>query len=59
VVSHIHRPSERILDGVRVVAVGSVGKPNAPDLRASYVLLAVEAPPGGVSGAWARPVLAD
>ena len=38
-VGHTHFPTERILDGVRVVNVGSVSNPQAGDLRASYVLL--------------------
>lgn len=38
-VGHTHQPTERILDGIRVVNVGSVSNPLAPDLRASYALL--------------------
>jgi predicted phosphodiesterase len=38
-VGHTHWPTERLLDGIRVVNVGSVSNPLAPDLRASYVLL--------------------
>ena len=38
-VGHTHWPLDRSVDGVRVVNVGSVSNPWAPDLRASYVLL--------------------
>jgi len=38
-VGHTHWPLDRALDGVRVVNVGSVSNPLAPDLRASYALL--------------------
>ena len=39
VVGHTHWPIERVQDGVRVVNVGSVSNPLAPDRRASYVIL--------------------
>lgn len=39
VVGHMHIPVEHTLDGMRVVNVGSVNNPWAPDLRASYVIL--------------------
>ena len=39
VVGHTHWVMDRRVDGVRVVNVGSVGNPKAPDLRASYVML--------------------
>ena len=38
-VGHMHWPSERVVDHVRVVNVGNVSNPWAPDLRASYALL--------------------
>jgi predicted phosphodiesterase len=36
---HIHWPFDRVVQGVRVVNVGSVSNPPMMDLRASYVLL--------------------
>jgi hypothetical protein len=36
---HTHWPTERVQDSVRVVNVGSVSNPLAPDRRASYVIL--------------------
>lgn len=44
-VGHTHWPLDRVVDGRRVVNVGSVSNPWAPDLRASYVIL--EAGPAG------------
>ncbi len=44
-VGHTHWPLDRTAGGVRVVNLGSVSNPMAPDLRASYVLL--EAGPNG------------
>ena len=41
-VGHTHWPMERELDGIRVVNLGSVSNPMAPDLRASYALLAAD-----------------
>ncbi len=38
-VGHTHWPQDRSVDGVRVVNVGSISNPLAPDLRASYVVL--------------------
>ena len=38
-VGHTHWPLDRVVEGVRVVNVGSVSNPWAPDLRACYVLL--------------------
>lgn len=38
-VGHTHWPLDRTVDGRRVVNVGSVSNPWAPDLRASYVIL--------------------
>ena len=38
-VGHTHWPTERVLDGVHVVNVGSVSNPQAADLRASYAML--------------------
>jgi predicted phosphodiesterase len=38
-VGHMHWPSERIVDGIRVVNVGNVSNPWAVDLRASYAML--------------------
>lgn len=38
-VGHTHRPLDRLIDGIRVVNIGSVSNPFPPDLRASYVLL--------------------
>jgi predicted phosphodiesterase len=36
VVGHTHWPLDRIVDGVRIVNVGSVSNPFPPDLRACY-----------------------
>jgi predicted phosphodiesterase len=44
-VGHTHWPLDRTVDGVRIVNVGSVSNPWAPDLRACWVLL--EAGPHG------------
>jgi len=44
-VGHTHWPLDRTAGGVRVINLGSVSNPLAPDLRASYVLL--EAGPNG------------
>jgi putative phosphoesterase len=38
-VGHTHEPLLRDVGGVRVVNLGSVSNPTAPDLRASYVIL--------------------
>ena len=38
-VGHTHWPLDRTVDGVRLVNVGSVSNPWAPDLRACYLLL--------------------
>ena len=38
-VGHSHWPMERSVDGVRVLNVGSVSNPWAPDLRACWTLL--------------------
>ncbi len=38
-VGHSHAAMDRAVNGVRVVNLGSVSNPTAPDLRASYVLL--------------------
>jgi predicted phosphodiesterase len=38
-VGHTHIPLDKIIDGVRVVNIGSISNPNTPDLRASYVTL--------------------
>jgi predicted phosphodiesterase len=40
---HTHWPMDRQVGGVRVVNLGSVSNPWAPDLRASYVLLEADA----------------
>jgi predicted phosphodiesterase len=42
-VGHTHWPLERRVGGVRVVNLGSVSNPMAPDLRASYALLEANA----------------
>lgn len=42
-VGHTHWPVDRSASGVRVVNLGSVSNPWAPDLRASYVLLKADA----------------
>jgi predicted phosphodiesterase len=44
-VGHTHWPLDRMVDGVRVINVGSVSNPWAEDIRACYVLL--EADPVG------------
>jgi hypothetical protein len=36
---HTHQPTDRRVDGVRAVNLGSVGNPVTDDLRASYVIL--------------------
>lgn len=36
---HTHQPTDRVIDGVRAVNLGSVGNPITDDLRASYVIL--------------------
>ncbi len=41
-VGHTHWPMERAIDGIRVVNLGSVSNPMAPDLRASYALLTAD-----------------
>jgi putative phosphoesterase len=38
-VGHVHWPGDRRVDETRIVNLGSVSNPLAPDLRASYVLL--------------------
>jgi predicted phosphodiesterase len=38
-VGHTHRPLDRIVDGIRVINLGSISNPVSPDLRASYALL--------------------
>jgi diadenosine tetraphosphatase ApaH/serine/threonine PP2A family protein phosphatase len=38
-VGHTHWPLDRTVSGVRVVNAGSVSKPSALDLRASYALI--------------------
>jgi predicted phosphodiesterase len=38
-VGHTHRFLDRIIDGIRVVNLGSISNPVTPDLRASYALL--------------------
>jgi predicted phosphodiesterase len=43
VVGHTHFPVDRVVDGVRIVNLGSVSNPLAPDLRASYALLTADA----------------
>jgi predicted phosphodiesterase len=43
VVGHTHWPSDRVVDGVRVVNLGSVSNPLPPDLRASYAILSADA----------------
>jgi predicted phosphodiesterase len=42
-VGHTHWPMDRWFEALRVVNLGSVGNPLAPDLRASYVLLQADA----------------
>ena len=39
VAGHTHRPTDRMIGGVRAVNVGSVSNPVTDDLRASYVIL--------------------
>lgn len=36
---HSHQPTDRVVDGVRAVNLGSVSNPITDDLRASYVIL--------------------
>ena len=38
-VGHTHRPVDRLIDGVRVINLGSLSNPVGPDLRASYVIV--------------------
>ena len=40
---HTHKPWERVVNGVRFVNTGSVGRPKDGDWRAGYVLLDIEA----------------
>jgi predicted phosphodiesterase len=40
---HTHRPWTRVVDGIRFVNTGSVGRPKDGDWRAGYVLLDVDA----------------
>jgi predicted phosphodiesterase len=40
---HTHKPWQRVLDGIRFVNTGSVGRPKDGDWRAGYVLLDVTA----------------
>ncbi len=42
-VGHTHRPLDRVVDGIRVVNLGSVGNPLGADPRASYALLEADA----------------
>jgi len=39
VAGHSHQPTDRVVDGVRAVNLGSVSNPITDDLRASYVVL--------------------
>ncbi|HEX6749602.1 MAG TPA: metallophosphoesterase family protein [Longimicrobium sp.] len=39
---HTHKPWTRVVDGIRLVNTGSVGRPKDGDWRAGYVLLDVE-----------------
>ena len=41
---HTHKPWTRVVDGIRFVNTGSVGRPKDGDWRAGYVLLVVEGP---------------
>jgi predicted phosphodiesterase len=43
VAGHTHRAMDRVVDGVRVVNVGSVSNPSGMDRRASYALLEASA----------------
>lgn len=43
VAGHTHRAMDRVVDGVRVVNVGSVSNPSGKDRRASYALLEASA----------------
>lgn len=36
---HTHQPTDRVIDDVRAVNLGSIGNPITDDLRASYVIL--------------------
>jgi predicted phosphodiesterase len=36
---HTHRPYDAVVDGTRVVNLGSVSNPHPPDLRASYAVV--------------------
>jgi predicted phosphodiesterase len=42
-VGHTHWPSDHLVDGVRIVNLGSVSNQPAPDLRASYVRIEADA----------------
>jgi predicted phosphodiesterase len=42
-VGHTHRPFDRLLNDQRIVNLGSLSNPIAPDLRASYVILQANA----------------
>jgi predicted phosphodiesterase len=40
---HTHKPWQRVVDGVRFVNTGSVGRPKDGDWRACYILLSIDA----------------
>ncbi|HEY4735138.1 MAG TPA: metallophosphoesterase family protein, partial [Gemmatimonadaceae bacterium] len=40
---HTHKPWQRVVEGVRFVNTGSVGRPKDGDWRACYVLVSVDA----------------
>ena len=40
---HTHRPMNRLVNGKRIVNLGSVSNPLPPDLRASYAILSADA----------------
>jgi predicted phosphodiesterase len=39
---HTHKPWDRIVNGVRFINTGSVGRPKDGDWRAGYVLLSID-----------------
>jgi len=41
---HTHKPWQRVVDGIRFINTGSVGRPKDGDARACYVLLSMEEP---------------
>jgi len=41
---HTHKPWQRVVDGIRFINTGSIGRPKDGDARACYVMLSMEEP---------------